>query len=59
MAASQGQSTAHNDLDIRQFMAEKNIAVIEQHFHSLDLAPYDIFSPNLKGIISGARFEGV
>ena len=51
---------AHNALSILQFLAEKNIAVLEQPPYSPDLAPCDFFLfPKLKGIIKGTRFEGV
>ena len=51
---------AHNTLSIRQFLAEKNITVLEQPPYSLDLAPCDFFLfPKLKGIIKGTHFEGV
>ena len=51
---------AHNALSIRQFLAEKNIAVLEQPHYLPDLAPCDFFLfPKLKGIIKGTRFEGV
>ena len=51
---------AHNALSIRQFLAEKNIAVLEKPPYSPDLAPCDFFLfPKLKGIIKGTRFEGV
>ena len=52
---------AHNALNIRQLLAEKNMAVLEQPPYSPDLAPCDffLFPAKLKGIIKGARFEGV
>ena len=34
---------AHNALSIRQFLAEKNIAILEQPPYSPDLAPCDSF----------------
>ena len=47
-------------MSIRQFLAEKNIAVLEQPPYSPDLALCDSFLfPKLKGIIKGTRFEGV
>ena len=47
---------AHNG----QFLAEKNIAVLEQPPYLPDLAPCDFFLfPKLKGSIKGIRFEGV
>ena len=51
---------AHKALSIRQFLAEKNITVLEQPPYSPDLAPCDFFLfPKLKGVIKGTRFEGV
>ena len=42
---------AHNALSIRQFLAENNIAVLEQPPYSPDLAPCDFFLfPKLKGV---------
>ena len=53
-------ASRHNSLSIRQFLAEKNIAVLEQPLYSPDLAPCDFFLfPKLKGIIKGTHFEGV
>ena len=49
---------AHNALSIRQFLAENNIAVLEQPPYSSDLAPCDFFLfPKLKGVIKGTRFQ--
>uniref|UniRef100_A0A3B4Z9Q2 Tc1-like transposase DDE domain-containing protein n=1 Tax=Stegastes partitus TaxID=144197 RepID=A0A3B4Z9Q2_9TELE len=51
---------AHNALSIRQFLAEKNIAVLEQPPYSPHLAPWDFFLfSKLKGVIKGTRFEDV
>jgi len=51
---------AHNALSIRQFLAEKNIAVLEQPPYSPDLAPCNfVLFPKLDGIIKGTHFEGV
>ena len=51
---------AHNALSIRQFLAEKNISVLEQPRYSPDLALCDSFLfPKLKGVIKGTRFEDV
>ena len=47
-----------NALSIRQFLAENNIAVLEQPPCSPDLAPCDFFLfPKLKGVIKGTRFQ--
>ena len=44
---------AHNALSIRQFVAENNIAVLEQPPYSPDLAPCDFFLfPKLKRVIN-------
>ena len=49
---------AHNALSIRQFLAENNIAVLEQPPYSPDLAPCDFFLfPKLKGVINRTRFQ--
>ena len=49
---------AHNALSIRQFLAENNIAVLEQPPYSPDLAPCDFFLfSKLKGVIKGTRFQ--
>ena len=49
---------AHNALSIRQFLAENNIAVLEQPPYSPDLALCDFFLfPKLKGVIKGTRFQ--
>ena len=49
---------AHNALSIRQFLAENNIAVLEQPPYLPDLTPCDFFLfPKLKGVIKGTRFQ--
>ena len=49
-------ASVHNGQSIRQFLAEKNITILEQLPYSPDLALCDFsLFPNLKG----ARFEGV
>ena len=49
---------AHNALSIQQFLAENNIAVLEQPPYSPDLAPCDFFLfPKLKRVIKGTRFQ--
>ena len=51
---------AHNALNIRQFLVEKNIAMLEQLPYSPDLAPCDFFLfPKLKGVVKGTRFPDV
>ena len=50
---------AHNALGIREFLAENNIAVLEQPPYSPDLDPCDFFLfPQLKEVIKGTRFQG-
>jgi len=47
-------------MNIWQFLAEKNMAVVEQPSCSPDHALCDFFlSPKLKGIIKWTRFEGI
>uniref|UniRef100_A0A3B4ZG82 Tc1-like transposase DDE domain-containing protein n=1 Tax=Stegastes partitus TaxID=144197 RepID=A0A3B4ZG82_9TELE len=51
---------AHNALSIPQFLAEKNISVLEQPPCSPHLALWDFFLfPKLKGVIKGTRLEDV
>lgn len=51
---------AHNALSIRQFLAERNIAVLDQPPYSPDLAPCDFFLfPKLKEVIKGTHFSDV
>ena len=45
---------------IGEFMAQKNITVMEPPPYLPDLAPYDFFYfPMLKGVVKGTRFENV
>ena len=49
---------AHNALEIREFPAKNNIAVLEQPAYSPDLTPCDFFlSPKLKEVIKGTRCQ--
>ena len=49
---------AHNALEIREFLAKNDIAVLEQPLHSPDLAPCDFFLfPKLREVIKGTRFQ--
>ena len=49
---------ANNALGIREFLAENNIAVLEQPPYSPDLDPCDFFLfPKLKEVIKGTRFH--
>lgn len=50
----------HKALSIRQFLAERQVAVLDQPPYSPDLAPCDFFLfPKLKGVIKGTRFPDV
>lgn len=56
----QDNAPAHNALSIRQFLAERNIAVLDHPPYSPDLAPCDFFLfPKLKGVIKGVHFPDV
>ena len=49
---------AHNALEIREFLAKNNIAVLEQPPYSPDLAPCDFFLfPKVKDVIKETRFQ--
>ena len=49
---------AHNALEIWEFLAKNNIAVLEQPPYSPDLAPCDFFLfSKLKEVIKGTRFQ--
>ena len=51
---------AHAALSVRQFLATKQVNILDHPFYSPDLAPCDYFVfPKLKGTIKGTRFEGV
>uniref|UniRef100_A0A3B5AEK4 Tc1-like transposase DDE domain-containing protein n=1 Tax=Stegastes partitus TaxID=144197 RepID=A0A3B5AEK4_9TELE len=51
---------AHDALSIRQFLAEKNIAVLEQPPYSPHLALWDFFLfPKLKGVIKGTQLQRI
>ena len=53
-----GNALAHNALEIREFLAKINIAVLEQPPCSPDLAPCDFFLfPKLKEVIKGTSFQ--
>ena len=50
--------SSHNALEIREFLAKNNIAVLEQPPYSPDLAPCDFFLfPKLKDVIKRTRFR--
>ena len=51
---------AHAALLVRQFLATKQVTILDHPPYSPDLAPCDYFLfPKLKGTIKGTRFEGV
>ena len=53
-----GNAPAHVDLEIREFLAKNNIAVLEQPPYSSDLAPCDFFLfLKLKEVIEGTHFQ--
>ena len=53
----QDNAPAHNALSIRQFLAERNVTVLDHPPYSPDLAPCDFFLfPKLKEVIKGACF---
>ena len=50
----------HYAMNIRQFMADRNIAVLEQPPYSFDLSPCNFLRfSKLKMIMKGIRFQGV
>ena len=54
----QDNAPAHNALSIRQFLVERNVAVLDHPPYSSDLAPCDFFLfSKLKEVIKGARFS--
>ena len=56
----QDNAPAHNALSNRQFLAERNVAVLNHPPYSPDLAPCDFFLfPKLKEAIKGVRFPDV
>ena len=53
-------ASAHSAIRVRQFLAQKMIAVLEHPSLLPDLAPADFFLfPRLKAAIKGARFTDV
>ena len=53
----QDNAPAHNVLSIRQFLAKRNVTVLDHPPYSPDLAPCDFFLfPKLKEVIKGVRF---
>ena len=51
---------AHTALNIRQFLAERNITTLEHPPYSPDLAPCDFFLfPNIKSVLKGTHFSNI
>ena len=51
---------AHSAIRVRQFLAQKMVAVLDHPPYSRDLAPADFFLfPCLKAAVKGARFADV
>ena len=51
---------AHTALNIRQFLAERNIATLEHPAYSPDLAQCDFFLfPNIKSVLKGIRSSDI
>jgi len=49
---------AHTALSVREFLATKQITVLEHPAYSLDLAPSDFFLfPKIKKILKGRHFD--
>ena len=56
----QDNAPAHNALSIGQFLAERNVTVLDHPPYSPDLVPCDFFLfPKLKEVIKGVRFPGM
>jgi hypothetical protein len=56
----QDNAPAHTALSVKQFLAEKQIAVLEHPPHSPNLAPCDFFLfPKVKSVLKGTRFASV
>ena len=51
---------AHTALSVREFLATKQITVLEHPAYSLDLAPSDFFPfPKIKEILKGRHFDDI
>ena len=56
----QDNGPAHNALSVKQFLANKNITVLEHPPYSPDLAPYDFYLfPKIKSVLKGTHFVSV
>jgi len=56
----QDNASAHNALSVKQFLANKNITVVEQPPYLPDLAPCDFFLfPKIKSVLKGTHLMSV
>jgi histone-lysine N-methyltransferase SETMAR len=56
----QDNAPANNALSVKQFLAHKNIAVLEHPPYSPDLSPYDFcLFPKIKSVLKGTHFVSV
>lgn len=56
----QDNAPAHSALSVKQFLAQKNITLLEHPPYSPDLAPCDFYLfPKVKSVLKGTRFESV
>jgi transposase len=56
----QDNAPAHTALSVKQFLAEKQIAMLEHPPYSPDPAPCDFFLfPKVKSVLKGTRFASV
>jgi len=56
----QDNAPAHNALSVKQFLANKNITVLEHPPYSPDLAPCDFcLFPKIKSVLKGTHFVSV
>ena len=56
----QDKAPAHNALSVKQFLANKNITVLEHPTYSPDLAPCDFYLfPKIKSVLKGTHFVTV
>ena len=56
----QDNAPAHNALSVKQFLANKNIPVLEHQPYSPELAPCDFcLFPKIKSVLKGTHFVSV
>jgi len=56
----QDNAPAHNALSVKQFLANKNITVLEHPPYSPDSAPCDFYLfPKIKSVLKGTQFVSV